>query len=59
MIKIASDAAVNPRHVIAVMRNKQNLTETLVVLIGMQSVKSDHDFETTIKMLEDKPCSTE
>lgn len=54
MIKVSKEAAVNPKHVMAVMRSATNLVDVKVVLLGMTAIKSDHDFETTVKMLGGK-----
>lgn len=50
MIKISTNAAVNPKHVVAVMFDKTSL-KTKVVLLGMQTLDSDHSFYDTVVIL--------
>ena len=53
MIKISDDAAVNPKHIIAILFNKTNL-KTMVVFPGGVSVESGKTFEETISLLTPK-----
>lgn len=50
MIKISEVAAVNPKHVIAVLFDKKSL-QTVVVMPGMATIPSDHTFQETINLL--------
>jgi hypothetical protein len=50
MLKISDVAAVNPKHVIAVIFDKSTLT-TKVVLPGMASLPSDKSFSETVELL--------
>lgn len=50
MIKISEDTAVNPKHVFAVMFDKNTL-RTKVVFGNMTNVLSDKTFEETVKLL--------
>lgn len=51
MVKISDSCAVNPKHVMAVMFDSTKL-QTVVVMIGMTSIKSDYSLYDTIEILK-------
>jgi len=53
MIKISETVAVNPKSVVAVMFDTNTL-KTKVVFPNMTNVLSDHTFEETVKLLNQK-----
>lgn len=50
MVKISETSAVNPKHVLAILFNKENL-KTIVVMLGNTTIPSDHTFADTVNML--------
>ena len=54
MIKISEIAAVNPRHVVAIIFDTVSL-KTKVVLLGMQTLTSDYSFSETLSLLNGTP----
>ncbi len=49
-IKVSKTITVNPKHVVCVLLNEQDL-KTVVVMIGGIKVPSEHSFDETIKLL--------
>lgn len=53
LVKISEGAAVNPKHVLLILRDKGTL-KTKVLLGGGVVVDSDHIFEKTVELLQVK-----
>ena len=53
MIKIHDDAAVNPKHILAVLFDKSTL-KTKVVFPGGAAIESGKTFEETVALLNTK-----
>lgn len=50
IVKLCKNQAVNPKHVIAVLIDKNDL-KTYALIIGGIKVPSDHTFDETVKIL--------